>query len=768
MADRYWVGITGTWNTSSTTVWSAAAPLALATASCSSTTLTTTGSPALVVGMTVWSSGFVSLGTITGGSGNTWTVSVGGTYASQTMIAATTGASVPTAADNVFFTRPSANYTVTLSGVLTCNNFNKTGTTITFASTGALAVFGSFILAGTTTWTAGGTITFSSTTTGNTIDTNGATINGSFTFNGVGGQWALTSAVTMSISSLITLTNGSLDTAGFSVAAGSFNSSNSNTRSLTLGASTLSLRDAGVVWNTNTTTGLTFSAGTSDIRCTGSLSSASFVGGGLTYATVSFTSNAQVSSTISGANTFDTLSITGRTTAGINTITLSADQTISTLTLSAGTNATMRTFLRSITIGTTRTLTVGTFTAGSADIDFRDIAITGAAAPISGTRFGDCKGNSGITFGAGANKYWNLAGNQNWSATAWATSAGGAVSANNFPLAQDTVIFTSTSPATGATTTVNANWNIGTLDMSARTANTMTLATGTTTSSIYGNWINGTGTTLTGTQTITFAGRGSQTITSAGRAFTQSIVTYSPGGSVTLLDSLSNATIISSITLSAGVFDANNFNVSYGLLNLSSTIDSRTIAFGSGTWTLSGSGSGLSAVIPTNLTVTGTATVSFTSGSSKTFAGGGIQTWPTINQGGAGQLTISGSNKIANITNTYSATGATTVRFTGGTTNEFTAFNLTGAAGKVCTLTSTDTTQAILKKIGAWNVGANSTDGGNNTGLNFTGTNPDYLSISYIDGQRVSYLYQGGTNVTSLYLGSTPVTAAYIGSTRVF
>lgn len=101
MADRYWVGGTGTWGSTQTTNWSAATGLSF-TASCTGTALTTTGSPALVVGMTVWSSSHVSLGTIVSGSLNSWVVSVGGTYGSQGMSAATVGASVPTASDNVF------------------------------------------------------------------------------------------------------------------------------------------------------------------------------------------------------------------------------------------------------------------------------------------------------------------------------------------------------------------------------------------------------------------------------------------------------------------------------------------------------------------------------------------------------------------------------------------------------------------------------------------------------------------------------------------
>jgi len=102
MADRYWVGGTGTWGSSQTTNWSAATVLSF-TASCTGTTLTTVGSPALVAGMTVFSSTHVSLGTIVSGSVNTWVVTIGGTYGSQSMSAATVGASVPTAADNVFF-----------------------------------------------------------------------------------------------------------------------------------------------------------------------------------------------------------------------------------------------------------------------------------------------------------------------------------------------------------------------------------------------------------------------------------------------------------------------------------------------------------------------------------------------------------------------------------------------------------------------------------------------------------------------------------------
>jgi hypothetical protein len=312
-----------------------------------------------------------------------------------------------------------------------------------------------------------------------------------------------------------------------------------------------------------------------------------------------------------------------------------------------------------------------------------------------------------------------------------------------FPLAQDTAVFpAATYPASSSTTTVNSDYQIGTIDMSLRTSNTMTLSTGTTSPQIYGNWINGTGITLSGTGRITFAGRGSQTITSASRTFTQLFTIDTPSGSVALQDAATfSATSTSVLLLTAGTFDANGYNVSLSStgntgISVSGTLI-RTLAIGSATWTIAGI-SPWNAATTTNLTVTGTGTISLTSASAKTFTGGGIQTYPTINQGGAGALTITGSNKFANITNTYSATGATSVLFAAGTTNIFTAFNLTGAVGNVCTLGSTSASQATLQKGSTWFMGANSTDSGNNTGLTFTaGGGIDYLNVSYINGTVV-------------------------------
>jgi hypothetical protein len=635
-----------------------------------------------------------------GGTGNwndtaRWSTSSGGAG----------GADLPRSHDDVVFDSLSnaTAYTATVNAITggnRCKALTVAGPlvgNVTLAGSTALFIHDDIALPATgLTRTYTGAITLTGTGAGKTITTNGVALASAITVNGVGAEWALADALNMG-SSTLTVTNGSFDTADYNLTAGSISSSNSNTRTINLGSSAVTLSSGGSVVTFSNSTNLTFNAGTSSLVLSGA--GPTFNGGGNTFNNVSFTSDSPLSISFSnGANIFNDLSISGIAAAGLKVVSLSFDQTINgTLTLSAGTNATMRTFVRSDTIGTTRTLTCAAV-ASLTDIDFRDITIAGAAAPVSGTRLGDCKGNSGITFVAGANKYWNLAAGGNWSAVGWALSSGGAVSNDNFPLAQDTCIFEAGSPNSGSTVTINAAYNIGTIDMSARTTNTMTLATGTDTPSIYGNWTNGTGVTLSGTGAITFAGRGSQTLTSAGRTFTQSLSIDTPSGSVTLQDAFeTNRSLSEALTLRFGTFDANGYNVTLSGassgVNLDDTTTTRTVAVGSGTWTIAGSGSTVWDASPsTGLIVTGTGTIKLTSASAKTFVGGDLTySGITLDQAGAGTLTVSGSNTFANITNSYSATGATTISF-GTTTQRVADFTATGTAGNVLTIQGSSAT----------------------------------------------------------------------------
>jgi hypothetical protein len=164
----------------------------------------------------------------------------------------------------------------------------------------------------------------------------------------------------------------------------------------------------------------------------------------------------------------------------------------------------------------------------------------------------------------------------------------------------------------------------------------------------------------------------------------------------------------------------------------SSNSNTRTIAVGSGTWTLAGSGTAWNASTSTNLTVTGTGTISLTSASAKTFGGGGASySSITLNQGGAGTLTISGNNTFANITNTYKATGATSIGF-GTTTQRVGSFTAAGEAGRVLTLTGTSAASPATLVLTSGTV-----------------TAPDYLTITGIRAYDLNTTWYAGANSTN-------------------
>ena len=657
-----------------------------------------------------------------GGTGNwsstaNWSTSSGGTG----------GQDIPTSLDSVTFDSASSAsaYTITVNTTAKCAAFNLSGPasgSVTFTGSSSLSVNGSVNIAATgVTYSYTGFLYLGGRDGSYTLTTNG-TLFTSY-IRAIRSTWTLGSAWTTSSSGNgVTLQEGTLNTANYNITTNLINLSTVNTtqnnspREIILGSSTVTVGTSGTITahsDSSTTCNLNINAGTSTINLTGSS-----LRSNATFYNVNITPSSSTT-TIIGKNIFNTLSIAGQTTVGISTVTLSANQTIGTLTLAAGTAAAYRTFLASDTLDTQRTLAVTTLTAGAADIDFRDIAVTGTT--LTGTRFGDCKGNSGITFPAAKTVYYATSSASNWGSVgtgSWSLTNNGTADATAFPLAQDTAVFPSSPtpyPASGTTVTINANYNIGTVDMSARTTNTMTFATVFTVPHVYGNWINGTGTTLTSSfdSRLIFAGRVLQTITSAGVAFAQVIRVDSPNGIVLLQDALSlsqsNTTVL---TVNRGTFDADIYNVTLtgavGGVN-SGVATTRTIRVGSGTWTITGTGSwSLSGV--TALTVTGTGTISLTSASAKTFgvSGNGVNySGITLNQGGAGTLTISGDNTFKNISNSYGATGVTTINLgtTTQTVEQFTALpstNLLIINGS--TTPDSSTGMAKLRLTGSANV----------------------------------------------------------------
>lgn len=129
---------------------------------------------------------------------------------------------------------------VSLAG--TFKNVDFTGCSSTLNNSNRF-IYGDLTFGSGMTLTAGtNTTTFASTNaTVRTITTNSNTLDFPITFNGVSGSWQLQDALTVGNSRAITLTNGSFDSNTKSVTCGTFNFSNSNTKTLTLGTSTVTI-----------------------------------------------------------------------------------------------------------------------------------------------------------------------------------------------------------------------------------------------------------------------------------------------------------------------------------------------------------------------------------------------------------------------------------------------------------------------------------------------------------------------------------------------
>jgi len=549
MADRYWILGTGTWDSTSTTNWSATS----------------------------------------GGVG---------------------GASVPTAADNVYFDANSnvlaTAFTVTMANSpRVCNDFTASGLdgTMTLAGTSiGLTVSGSLTFQATNfTRTYTGVTTFNATTTGKTITTNGVAFGAGITFDGVGGGWTLGSALTTTgATTTTTLTNGTLDLQSYTLSTGRFSSTNSNTRTIAFGTGQISCTGTGSVWTTSTITGLT-TTGTQvvDVTSTGS---------------IAITVN--VGTTLSEANSIS-FNFTGGTYA---------------------------------------------LSWGGSSSAVRNLNFTGYAGTVG-----------------------------------------------------QILIIT-----------------------------------------IYGNLILSTGMSLTAS---TFEWRfrrtsGTQQITTNTKTLDFPVTFNGVGGTFQLQDALTMGSTRTA-TLTNGTLDLNGFTYTVGTAFTTAT-GTKNLTFNGGTLVCpAATTTAFNNAAPTNFTTTagtGTGTISMTAATAKTFVGGGSTFNCTLNQGGAGALTVTGSNTFGNITNTYKSTGATSILFTAGTTNTFADWNASGESTRLLTIGSVTAASHTLSKASGtvsadflsisrstatggagWYAGANSTDGGNNSGWIFTappapsGSNSNFL-----------------------------------------
>lgn len=598
------------------------------------------------------------------------------------------GASVPTAADDVFLDANSgtAPYTVSANdngGWITsrmCRNLDCTGFTGTLFTDTKIEVYGSLILnstMGLTGYSGVYGLHFRSTTTGNTIQPGGNTAQGRLVFNGVGGEWSLQGAVSVGGSNGgIQVLAGTFITNGYSIYTGreGISSTGTSVRNLQLGASTITI-SAG---NYNVTGSNVAVTHTGTLTC-GGFSGATFAGGGGSYGSVTIQSAAfDQNNAIYGANTFQNLSIGG---APLNCIFYDNQTVTGTFTCNgAGSGANSTTQWRLVKICSAdgsdavrdmnpnspqRTISAGTFNVNYAT--FQNIAFTGTGAPISGI-FGDAGNNSGITFPSAKTVYArNTTSGNLYTTVRWSTTSGGTADVATIPLAQDTIVLdanTGTGSLTMPGGSYGTGFDIGTINASNYSGTIPFPSDNNFYLRIHGNVTIGNTATVTGT--LQFYGINSVNF-SSGSNISACNIRKKNGISVTLL---SNIVSTGTLTHISGTFNLNNYNYSTTVYSSNSSIV-RRLELGSGSLLVTGnattvinipdqtnfSWSGTGAVNLNYSGATGTRTITFGS----TTANSNAYSMPIAISAGSDIIGITSQSNFTHFPNTVGFTGTYSV-----------------------------------------------------------------------------------------------------------
>jgi hypothetical protein len=606
---------------------------------------------------------------------------------------------------------------------------------------GGVTLYGDLKLGSGVTIAGTQTITFSGRNT-QTITSAGKVFSQGIAVDSYGGTVQLADALNTG-SNAITITNGTFTTNNYAVTAGTLASAVFYVRAINLGASTVTLSSTGTALNFSTSTNLTFNAGTSQINFTSTTGTYFHGGGGnLIFYNVSFSApiNPVTTTYIQSTTTFNNFTVNSPISAGIYNITFYGNQTIKDTLTVAGATPIRRIFLQSDSFGiTTRTLTVNSLAA--TDCDFRDIILAGTAAGSSPIRAGDCGNNTGITFSS-KTVYWNLAGAQNWSAAAWATTSGGTPDINNFPLAQDTAVFDNTGSITG-TISMNVQWNIGTFDQSARTtAYSMSFSYQ---PFIHKNLIMSSA--ASGLQVWTFAGVGIQFITSNGSSVLYRIAINSPKSVVRLNDAISLSATNQGIDATAGEFDAVSYNVTVGVVSITSN---GSLKMGSGTWTVFGTGScwnwnsggtfnkGTANIVLSDNTTTARTFVGNSFSYNKLTIGGTT---------GSSTTTITGNNTFTELASTK--TVAHTIAL-GTTSQTIGAWTITGTAGNIVTVSGNGTFTIVGARVSGVDYLALAS-----TSVSTLSPGEFYAGVNSSGGQSGFIFTAAPTPVTRYWVGGT-------------
>jgi hypothetical protein len=216
---------------------------------------------------------------------------------------------------------------------------------------------------------------------------------------------------------------------------------------------------------------------------------------------------------------------------------------------------------------------------------------------------------------------------------------------------------------------------------------------------IYGNLTLSAGMTLTASiNAMSFrATSGTQLITTNAKTIDFPLTFNGIGGTFQPQDALTmgaNGAVI----LTNGTLDLNGYTYTVGT-TFTTASGIKNLTFNGGTLVISNaSATAFNNAIPTNFTTTagtGTGVISMTAATAKTFVGGGSTFNCTLQNAGAGALTITGSNTFTTISNSVQPT---TFTFTAATTTTITNWNINGTLGNLVTIGSATAANHTLSK----------------------------------------------------------------------
>ncbi len=341
---------------------------------------------------------------------------------------------------------------VTLDANGSCKSMDWTGQddNMTFTGSKDLNLYGNFTLIAAMTWSHTGMTSLYATSSWTMA---GHTLGGNFVIANT--NLSLQDAFTCA--GAIQWNLGTINTGGFTVTVNEMYF-NGGALTLNLGASTFNC----TLWmDLSGTTTLTLNAGTSTINVSGA-GGVDFAGFGKSYNIVNLTGNAH---TITGANTFATLTRTGTAAASTLTLPASVAQTVTgTCTLTGNSPVNTLTVL-SGTPGTCARLTAGTGVV--TNTLYTDMfTVLGSVVAVT------CAGTTGVTFAGGGGTYTSLdmAGAGNYALTVTGSNTLGAVTIDRSAAAKTLTLTAGTNQQVASMTVATAGTTVVTINSTGAAA----------------------------------------------------------------------------------------------------------------------------------------------------------------------------------------------------------------------------------------------------------------------------------------------------------